>query len=129
MQIRLYSIIYPKNCQLINQILTIFKRAHPTGLRSSSSKQFFVKFYVGKIDGEFALFDSVYDLDGLVVERRGNVVFSAEFADDAVDKTDLALLAVAQILQHAGNEFAVLFHGYGDQRKGDRLFKSAPIVE
>ena len=41
-----------------------------------------------------------HDLDDAVVDGRGNTALAAPFAHDAVDRVDLAGLALFEILQH-----------------------------
>ena len=57
------------------------------------------------------------------------MIFFSVFAYHAVDKIDLALFAFFQILQHAGNELAVLFHRDGDQGKRNLLFQPTAVIE
>lgn len=78
------------------------------------------KFQIFEAGTEFACLDAVDDGGDFFVHRRRAADFPAEGGNGAVDGIDLGLLALFDILQHAGLEFCMLPDGDGQnqQRKG-----------
>ena len=70
-----------------------------------------------------------YDLDDAVVDGRGNTALTAPFAHDAVDRVDLAGLALFEILQHGRLDGAVLFHCDGHKKLRNGALEAVFIIE